>query len=66
MIEVRPQSFLLWAGWDLNPQPFRDTVLSRKRIPVPPPAPMSASLPRTKLCSGAGFRHLGATKDWRP
>jgi hypothetical protein len=28
----------VWAGRDSNPQPLRDTVLSRKRIPIPPPA----------------------------
>lgn len=27
----------LWVGRDLNPQPFRDTVLSRTRMPIPPP-----------------------------
>ena len=27
---------ILWARRDLNPQPLRDTVLSRTRIPVPP------------------------------
>lgn len=28
----------MWAGEDLNPHPVRDTVLSRARLPISPPA----------------------------
>src|SRR3989338_5148486 len=38
-------------GWESNPHPFRDTILSRARIPVPPPGQEGAT---NALRSGRG------------
>ena len=61
---------ILCPGWESNPHPFRDTILSRARIPVPPPGHwVTGGIARNSRYScGVRFSRAKHTVfcSWRP